>query len=191
MSDFPVIGVVGLQASGKTEVAKRMMQLGASRVRMGDVVWNEVKNRGLKVSEEKVAEVANELREKEGPAAIAKRCIPLIREKGKESKTVIVDGIRSDSEVEVFEDAFDENFSLISVEAAEDTRYNRVESRGREDDIGGWEAFRAKDERELGWGMGEAMEMSDFKIINEGSLEDLWDKATEVFEEITGQEIED
>lgn len=191
MSDFPVIGIVGLPGSGKTEVAKRMMELGASRVRMGDVVWREVERRGLEVSEEKVANVANELREKEGPAAIAKRCVPLIKKKGGESEAVIVDGIRGGAEVEVFKEAFGEDFSLIKIEASEETRYARTGSRKREDDIEGWEAFRAKDERELGWGMGEAMEMADFKIINEGSLEDLRNRATVLFKEVVGKESED
>ncbi|MBS3815516.1 MAG: flagellar hook-basal body complex protein FliE [Hadesarchaea archaeon] len=187
MASSPVIGIVGLQASGKTEVANKMIELGASRVRMGDVVWKEVKERGLEVSEEKVGEVANELRQEGGPAAIAEKCIPLINEEIDESEAVVVDGIRSDAEVEVFEDNFGEDFYLISVEASEKTRFNRIESRNREDDIADWDNFKKKDERELGWGMGEAMEMADYQMINEENLEDLQDKAKVIFEEITGQ----
>ena len=45
MKNFFVIGMVGLQASGKTEATSKFIDEGASRVRMGDVVWDEVKDR--------------------------------------------------------------------------------------------------------------------------------------------------
>lgn len=190
MNNSPVIGIVGLQASGKTEVAKIMVRQGAERIRMGDIIWDEVRNRDLEVTGDKVGEVANKLREDEGPAVIARRCIPIIKELRSEVKAIIVDGIRSDSEVEVFKYAFGDKFSLISVESAEGTRYKRVKSRKREDDMRDIEDFRERDKRELEWGMGEAMEMADFKVINEGDMKELNDKIIEIFEEITGCKIE-
>lgn len=186
MSDFPVIGIVGLQAAGKTEVASKLVDLGASRVRMGHVVWREVEKLGLEVTEKNVANIANELREEEGMGAIAKHCVPLINEKGAESKAVVVDGIRGIAEVEVFREEFEEDFSLLSVEASEDVRYKRIKSRKREDDIDDFKSFRDKDIRELNWGLEEAMESADYQIVNEGSLEKLKKRTIEIFEEITG-----
>ncbi|KXA90648.1 hypothetical protein AKJ62_00330 [candidate division MSBL1 archaeon SCGC-AAA259D14] len=188
MFDFSVIGIVGLQASGKTLVASHLIDLGASRVRMGDVVWREVKNRKLEINEENVANVAKELREREGMGAIAERCIPIIKKKGKKSETVVVDGLRGGAEVEVFRNEFGESFFLISVEAPDKLRYDRIKRRGREDDIEDFESFKEKDERELDWGMEEAMESADFTIINNGSVRDLKIKVSKIFGEITENE---
>lgn len=188
MFDFSVIGIVGLQASGKTLVASHLIDLGASRVRMGDVVWREVKNRKLEINEENVADVAKELREREGMGAIAERCIPIIKKKGKKSETVVVDGLRGGAEVKVFRNEFGESFFLISVEAPDKLRYDRIKRRGREDDIEDFESFKEKDERELDWGMEEAMESADFTIINNGSVRDLKIKVSKIFEEITENE---
>lgn len=188
MSDFSVIGIVGYQASGKTAVASQLVGLGAARVRMGEVVWEEVKKRDLEVNEENVAEVAKELREKEGMEAIATRCVPLIREKLKENDAVVVDGIRGAEEVKKFKNEFGNNFVLISVKASEKTRYDRIKSRKREDDIVDFESFKEKDKRESEWGLGEAMDYADFTVENEGSLRDLKLKISKIFEEVTGQD---
>lgn len=184
MNSFPVIGIVGLQASGKTEIASIFLDLGASRVRMGDIAIQEVKNRGLDINEENVAEAASELRENEGMDAVAKRCIPLIKEKGKNSDAVVVDGIRGIAEVERFKEEFGENFTLISVEAPAETRFERTIARKREDDTKDLNSFLKKDKRELSWGLEEAMRSPDYRIVNDGSLEDLRKETSKIFAEI-------
>ncbi|MEW5995856.1 MAG: AAA family ATPase, partial [Candidatus Zixiibacteriota bacterium] len=173
MISLKVVGLVGLQGSGKTEVVKAMAEFDAPSVRMGDVVWQEIRRRGLKINEKNVAEVANEFRAQDGMGAIAKRCIPLINEKGKGKRAVLVDGIRGIAEVDEFRKVFGEDFSLISVWATETTRHSRISSRVREDDARGIESFRAKDRRELSWGLGEAMALADYLIVNEGTLAEL------------------
>jgi dephospho-CoA kinase len=182
-----VIGLVGLQGSGKTEVAKAFAKFNVSYVRMGDVVWKELERRGGEITEANVAKLANELRQKEGLSAIAKRCIPLILEKGKGKRAVIVDGIRGIAEVEEFRRAFGEKFHLLGVSASEGVRYSRVASRGRADDVAMFERFREKDRRELGWGLGEALAKADVTIANEGTLEELRRKAVEFFERVVGK----
>ena len=184
MHKFWVIGVVGLPGSGKTEVAKVAERLGIPRVRMGNVVWNEVRKRGLELNEKNVGTIAKELREKEGLDAIAKRCVPLIKEKGKNKKAVLVDGIRGKAEVEEFRRSFDERFFLLTVKASEQTRFKRVSSRGREDDTSSLKAFQEKDRRELSWGLGEAMKLADHTIINEGTLEEFHQQAKEILKKI-------
>ncbi|KXB05264.1 hypothetical protein AKJ49_01180 [candidate division MSBL1 archaeon SCGC-AAA382A03] len=182
-----MIGVVGLQASGKTRVASILTDLGASRVRMGDIVWNEVKKRELEVNERNVAKIANELREKNGMGAVAKLCIPVIKEKGKKSEAVVVDGIRGIAEVEEFRKEFGKDFVLLSVEASEKTRYERIKGRKRRDDIETFEEFKKKDKREREWGIAEAIKEADYKIINEGSLSELKKKVSKIFKETVNE----
>lgn len=184
-----VIGIVGLHGSGKTEVAKALARLGAPYVRMGDVVWDEVKRRGLNITEANVAKVASELREREGLGAIAKRCIQLIKTRGKDKRAVVVDGIRGVAEVNEFRRAFGDNFHLLAVQAGEPIRYSRIASRGRADDADTQERFREKDRREVSWGLDEAFALADFTIVNEGTLEELRGKAVEFYKRVTGEKI--
>lgn len=181
-----VIGIVGLQGSGKTEVTKALTQFDVPSVRMGDVVWGELRRRGQKITEANVARVANELRERDGLGAIAKRCVPLIKARGKGKRAVVVDGIRGAAEVDEFRRAFGGRFHLLAVQASEQVRYSRVASRGRADDVATLEKFRKKDRRELSWGLGEAFARADFTITNEGTLKELHSKAVKFFKHVAG-----
>ncbi|MEM4723993.1 MAG: AAA family ATPase [Candidatus Hadarchaeum sp.] len=184
-----VIGIVGLPGSGKTEVAKVFAKLGVPSVRMGDVVWEELRNRGKRITERNVARLSNELRKREGMGTIAKRCIPVIKRIGKDQRAVIVDGIRGMAEVEVFRESFGKNFHLIGCWSSQRTRYLRTSSRGREDDTVDIKSFHQKDKRELGWGLGDALALADFLIVNEGSLQELQKKAEELLKKILGESL--
>ncbi|HID60328.1 MAG TPA: dephospho-CoA kinase [Hadesarchaea archaeon] len=184
-----VIGIVGPQGSGKTEVAKILTNLGVPCVRMGNVVWEEVRRRGLEITETNVAKIAVELREREGLGAVAKRCIPLIKAKGEGKPAVVVDGIRGEAEVNEFRRTFYGDFRLIAVQSEEKIRYSRVASRGRVDDADTQEKFREKDRRESSWGLDNALTIADFTIVNEGTLEDLHRKAVEIYRKVVGEKV--
>ncbi|GGL46049.1 AAA family ATPase [Halocalculus aciditolerans] len=167
-----VIGVVGLPGSGKSEAAAVAEDLGIPVVTMGDVIRAETRERGLDPAKDH-GRVAQALREEGGPAAIADRSLPLIQEALAESETVLVDGIRSGAEVEVFEEAFGDDFLLVNVYAPFDLRRERITSRGRDvGEEGGGEGLEARDERERSFGMADAIEAADVTVENTGTLED-------------------
>ena len=175
-----VIGVVGLPGSGKSEAAAIARELGVPVVTMGDVIRAASRERGLDPAIHH-GEVAKALREEDGPAAVADRSLPLIREALADREVVLVDGIRSGVEVEFFEEAFGDAFTLIRVEAPFETRAERVADRGRDaDETAGGESLEARDERELGFGMGEAMDRADVTVENTGSLEAFHDRIREL-----------
>jgi dephospho-CoA kinase len=186
MKDFVVIGVVGLPGSGKTEVAKVAAGLDIPCVRMGDVVWEEVKRRGLEINETNVGVVANELRRNEGLAAIAKRCIPLIERNGRGKKAVFIDGIRGIAEVEEFRNAFRQRFHLLGMWANQNARYRRITARGRQDDASGLRVFQEKDRRELSWGLGDALALADHIVVNESTLAELHKEAVKLLKSLIG-----
>ncbi|MFB6227780.1 MAG: AAA family ATPase [Halobacteriales archaeon] len=163
-----VIGIVGLPGSGKSEAAAVAREQGIPVVTMGDVIRAACRERGLDPATHH-GEVAGALREENGPGAIAKRSLPVIEEALADAATVVVEGIRSDVEVEIFEDAFGEAFTLASIEAPFDVRAERIDARGRDDT--GAESLRERDKRERGFGMGAAMDRADVAIENTGSLE--------------------
>lgn len=175
-----VIGTVGLAGSGKGEFAAVAREVGVPVVTMGDVIRAECRDRGLDPADHH-GEVARALREENGPAAIAERSLPLIREALTDAAVVLVDGLRSDVEVDAFEDAFGDDFSLVSVEAPYGVREERVVDRGR--DNTDRETLAERDARELGFGMGRAMDRADLVVENVDSLERLRDRARSVIED--------
>lgn len=177
-----VIGIVGLPGSGKSEAAAVAREAGVPVVTMGDVIRAACRERGLDPATHHGA-VARALREEEGPAAIAERSLPPIRDALEDHDTVLVDGIRSDVEVDRFEAAFGEAFTLVSVEAPFDLRAERLAVRGRDaPEAEGGEGLEARDDRELGFGMGEAMARADVVIENAGSLESFRDRVRDLLD---------
>ncbi|MFC6837416.1 AAA family ATPase [Halomarina ordinaria] len=164
-----VIGTVGLPGSGKGEAATVARELGIPVVTMGDVIRAECRRRGLDPADHH-GEIAQRLREEEGVTAIAERSLPLVEEALNDAGTVLVDGIRSDVEVERFEERFGEDFTLVAVTAPFDLRVERVGVRGRDNVGDGGEALEARDERELGFGMGAAIDRADVTVENTGTL---------------------
>ncbi|NHN60554.1 MULTISPECIES: AAA family ATPase [Halorussus] len=164
-----VIGTVGLPGSGKGEAATVAEDLAIPVVTMGDVIRRECRDRGLDPAEHH-GEIAGALREENGPDAIAQRSLPVVEEALEESDAVLVDGIRAGVEVERFEEAFGDAFTLVSIEAPFEVRADRVESRGRDNTDDG-ESLRERDERERGFGMDEAIARAEVRIDNTGTLE--------------------
>ena len=169
-----VIGTVGLPGSGKGEAAAVAEELGIPVVTMGDVVRQECRDRGLDPAEHH-GEIAAALREENGPDAIAQRSLPVIEEALEDADAVLVDGIRAGVEVERFEEAFGEAFTLVSIEAPFEVRAERVTERGRDNTDDG-ESLRERDERERGFGMDEAIARADVTIENTATLEAFHEK---------------
>ena len=179
-----VVGLVGLQGAGKTEVAKVALSLGIPCLRLGEIVIAETRRRGLEVNEENVGRVANALREEGGEGVVARLSLPLLGEKLKERGVVVVDGIRSLEEVEELRRAFGKDLAVVGVWASPSLRYSRIASRRREDDAGDYERFLEKERRELRWGVGEALALADHLLLNEGTLEELREKALELLRKV-------
>ncbi|USZ71003.1 AAA family ATPase [Natronosalvus halobius] len=177
-----VIGTVGLPGSGKGEAATVARERGIPVVTMGDVVRQETTDRGLDSSKDH-GTVAQALREENGPAAIAERSLPMLEDRLEDHEGVLVDGIRSGTEVDVFEERFGEDFTLVSIEAPFGIRRERVVDRGRDaDEDDGGEGLEARDERERGFGMDDAMARADVVVENTESLEAFRSQISEVLQ---------
>jgi len=176
-----ILGLVGMPGSGKSVVVSVAKERNYDVVVMGDVVRGEAKNRGLEPSPENLGKIMLELREKEGDTVIAKRCISKI-ERAKETK-VIVDGIRSLKEAEEFRKHFPK-FCLTAVHSSPETRFNRVYHRKRSDDPSNWKVFHERDMRELSVGLGEALAMAEYLIINEERLDIVKERTRKILSKV-------
>ncbi len=164
-----IIAFVGMPASGKSEAARIATHMSIPVVNMGDVIREEVLKRELEPNDSNTGMVAADLRKCEGMDVVARRCVSHIRKMN--SEFVVVDGVRGIAEVECFRREFGIGFVLISIYAPIKIRFSRVQKRGRSDDMNSIEELRHRDERELGWGMGEAIEASNIEIENSFTLD--------------------
>jgi len=165
-----VVGLVGMPGSGKSVVVETAQERGYDVVVMGDVVREETRKRGLELNPKNMGNVMLDMRKKSGASVIAENCLSRIEQA--KSNCVIVDGLRSLDEADVFKTRFP-SFSLIAVHASPETRFARLNLRHRSDDPDGWEVFRERDMRELSVGLGNAIAMADSMIVNENSRKDI------------------
>jgi dephospho-CoA kinase len=179
-----VVGVAGMSGSGKGTVREIVQKMGYSTVVMGDEIREEAKRRKLEPTPENLGMLMLKLRKEEGPAAVAKRCIPKM-DKANE-KVVFVEGIRSLHEVDEFKKHFP-NFTLIAIHASPETRFRRLFQRKRSDDPKVWETFMERDLRELSVGIGGIIATADYMIVNEGTKSQLKRKTREILKEVLGK----
>jgi predicted RNA binding protein with dsRBD fold (UPF0201 family)/dephospho-CoA kinase len=166
-----VIGFVGFPGSGKSEATTIAQTKVFVSVAMGDVVRSHMHKSRIQLSERNVGTIANKLRADHGMDVIAKMCIPVVH--GLTAQKVVIDGIRGIAEVNAFKEEFKGDFKLISIIAGPTVRFKRVKGRNRPDDALSLQRFEEKDERELAWGLQEALEAAEYSIQNEGTLEEL------------------
>ncbi len=161
-----LIVTVGMPGSGKDELVTVARSMGLAVLKMGDLVRDETRRRGLPVTNSNVARIASEERDRHGPGIWAQRALPKLTE-----TRMLVDGCRSDSEVTVFRHNFGDLY-VLGIFASPETRYDRMTSRSRSDDGGSLQEFYDRDRRELKWGIGNAFTLADGMLVNEGGLEE-------------------
>jgi dephospho-CoA kinase len=166
--DKLVIGLTGMPGSGKSLVVKTAQELGYEVVTMGDVIREETAKKGLELNPANVGKVMLELRAKEGDNVIAQKCVPKIV--ARQTQKVVIDGIRSLVESDTFKVAF-AKFVLVGVHASPDMRFSRLSCRGRSDDPKTYAVFHERDVRELSVGLGNAIALAEYLIINDDSID--------------------
>jgi len=176
-----IVSVTGMAGSGKSLVINVAKKRGYDVVTMGDEVRQEAQKRGLPPTPENLGKIMLELRQAEGESAIAKRCAQRIE--SLTSSKIIVDGIRSLPEVEEFKKKY-ADFCLIAIHASPETRFKRLFHRQRSDDTKDWKDFVKRDQRELGVGLGNAIAMAEYMIVNEEDLNKAKNKAAEILAKV-------
>ncbi|MFA5104126.1 MAG: AAA family ATPase [Candidatus Margulisiibacteriota bacterium] len=122
-----LIGLTGLNASGKGTAAEYLIEKGFSYYSLSDIVRDYASEKGLDHSRGNLITCGNEMRKKFGPSVLAKRALKKIL-KDKPSK-VVVDSIRNVFEIEELRN--NGNFLLIGIDAPIEIRFERSKKRGR------------------------------------------------------------
>jgi dephospho-CoA kinase len=160
-----IVGITGMPGAGKSTAAEVLVAKGWKRIAMGNMVREETRRRGLEPDLRNTGEVMTELRREHGESAIADLCLAVIEEKS--WKKVVVDGIRSTSEIEAFRRKA--SVIVIAVHASATRRFELLGKRRRRDDPLTEEMFHQRDARELAIGIGSAIALADEVISNQQS----------------------
>ena len=171
--------MTGMPAAGKEEFQTVAAAEGYEIVRMGDVVREEARRRGLPITDAAVGGMAHAERQAHGAAIWAERTIPHVR-----AERVCIDGLRSPAELATFRKAFGRGLVVFAVTAPAEMRWERVQRRRRADDATTWDEFRSRDVRERGWGLEEVVAAADVTIVNESTLEDFYSAVRQALREL-------
>lgn len=171
--------IAGMAGAGKTEFANYCRSLGVHVVQMGELVRERVKQYSLEPTGKNIARVANEERLKHGSDVWARRTVKVVGQ-----KNTVIDGTRSEAEVAYFRGSLGKDAIVVAVYASAGIRYERLRARNRNDVPLTLGEFEERDRRELGWGLGNVIALSDRTIGNEGSMEELKSRIRELLQEL-------
>ena len=140
-----IVCLTGMPGAGKSTIADGLKSKGYDIVNMGNAVRNEAKKRNIEATRSNLGKLMLELREKNGPGAIAQLIKPEIESSS--SPVILVDGVRSNDEIQVLRKFG--TVKLLAIHASTDRRFDFLQKRGRSDDPQTKEHFEERDNREF------------------------------------------
>jgi dephospho-CoA kinase len=151
-----------MPGAGKSTIASGLKNKGLQIINMGDAVRAEANRRNLEPTGQNLGKLMLELREKNGPGAVAE----LIQDEIKNANhdIIIIDGIRSNAEIDVLRKLG--TVKLLSIHASTYTRFDFLTKRARSDDPQNREIFDERDSREIGVGISAPIALADETISN-------------------------
>lgn len=179
-----VICVYGLPGSGKSTFIDVAESNGIAAISMGDIVRQKARDElSEPITGQDIGEWATEQRESRGQAVMAEHTVSHIRDSDvlAETKhdTVVIEGIRSDEEIAVFDDALN-TVVPVFVKAPFDERLKRLQERGSDSREALSEngvtrsELKKRDDRERDWGLQELInaKSGEYTVQNTGTLDE-------------------
>ena len=179
-----IIGVAGTNAAGKSTIVRMLEERGFLTLSLSDVIREEASRRGLPHDRAVLQQLANEMRERDGPAALMREALRRIR---RPDLPVVIDSIRNPAEVEALRE---HDALLIGVDAQARIRFARAIERaartGRVENAPTFEDFLAREAIENsdnpnGQQLDRVLGMSDVMFRNDHDEEELKRRVTRVF----------
>ena len=168
-----IIGLTGTNGSGKTIVADYLKSKGFAFHSLSDEIREELRRQGPEATRERLIEMGNQLRAEYGPAVLAER----IKTKLRPDRNYVIDSIRNPYEIESLRATGD--FHLLGLDAAQQTRYERVQQRGGPRAPASLEEFVEQEERELhsdnpaSQQLRACFDLADETVRNDSTIEEL------------------
>ncbi|MFA5049510.1 MAG: deaminase [Candidatus Micrarchaeia archaeon] len=181
------IGLTGENCSGKGTVAEYLGKKSFYYISLSDVIREELAAEGIEITRDNLVKKANKLREEFGPAILAKKTIAKLEK----DRNYVIDSIRNPAEAEELKKL--KNFFLVYTTAPEEIRFERMKTRGRENDPRTFEAFKKLEELESKNKEGykqnlyETGKMANKTIENHGSFTELYDRIDIILSEFSNE----
>lgn len=186
-----IIGITGTLGAGKGTIVEHLKKKGFDHYSVRAYLIEEINRRQMPITLDSMIIVANDLRSKYGPSFIVEE---LYKEALTSASNVIIESIRSVGEVEGLKKLG--IFYLISVDAEPNERYQRIIQRqGDQADNLTLEEFLEKERVQMKssdstqQSLSQCMLMADFKLINNGTKEELRQKVEKILDKIIGLKI--
>lgn len=177
-----IIAIVGLPGSGKTEATKHFIEAGYQRIHFGQIVFDEVKKRGLELNEANERIVREDLRKIHGMAAMAILSLPKIKELHKKGN-VALESFYSWEEYKLIKEKFGDDFKVLAVCASPALRHARLLKRPFRPCTP--EEAKSRDYSQIeNLHQAGPIAMADYTVSNEGSLEELKEKVKLIIEKL-------
>lgn len=125
-----IIAFVGLAGSGKSTAVEYLTEQGYPKVYFGGVILDEVKKRGLELTQANEQPIREELREKEGKDFVVKRIITQIHDLVAAGQhRIIADGLYTWTEYKTLKHEFPGELTVVAVTAPRHMRHHRLAQR--------------------------------------------------------------
>ena len=121
-----IVCITGMPGAGKSTIVNKLQEIGFTKFTLGDGIRAEAKRRNVDPSGENLGKIMLEVREKNGPGAVAELIKDSIQNSTQD--VVIIDGVRSIAEIDVLKQIGD--VKLLAIDASPETRFNFLSSRG-------------------------------------------------------------
>ncbi len=177
-----IIGITGTIGAGKGTVVEYLVKnKGFKHFSARDLISEEVEKKGLEKNRDNMVIVANDLRQKYGSGYVADE---LYRRALVSGDNCIIESIRTVGEIESLKNKG--NFILLAVDAEPKVRYERILERKTTTDNVSYEKFLEDENKEMEsddlskQNLKKCIEMADFVIDNNGTLDELNLKIEEI-----------
>ncbi len=184
------IGLTGRMGSGKGEVARILQRRGYRYISLSDIVYREAGKTAEPINRAQMQDIGNRLRQKGGPGILGKEVAAIIRRSS--VSHWVIDGIRNPAEVAELKKL--NRFLLFGIETEIPIILQRLQHRDRNTDRISTQELLSGLEREWGDGepaegqqVGACMQLHDFLVQNNSSLEELEKKVEEILNTIGGR----
>lgn len=182
-----IIGLTGENCAGKSTVSEYLMKKGFYYYSLSDVIREELKATGKPITRENLIEEGNALRKKFGPGVLGTKIAQMLQK----DKNYVIDSIRNPEEVRELKKLG--GFFLFYVNAPDEVRFDRIKSRGREEDPRTYDAFVRIEKMEMEnaektkQNLKGTFALADKALPNDGDLNELHEKVDGALGELSEQ----
>jgi dephospho-CoA kinase len=179
-----IVAFVGLAGSGKSSAVEYLTQKEFPKVYFGGIILDEVKRRGLELTQENEQPIREELREKEGKDFVVKRIIQQIHDLiGAGQHRIVADGLYTWTEYKALKHEFPGELTTVAIVTPKHMRQHRMANRPirpltpAQLDQRDWAEIENLEK-------GGPIAIADYYTVNDGDLEKLHTQIDDILQSI-------